>query len=48
MLSEMLTAGIIQPSYSQFSSPMFLVRKKDDYRQFKKVTAPNKYPIPVI
>ncbi|KAL4025983.1 hypothetical protein IC575_014389 [Cucumis melo] len=54
-LQELVDKGYIRPSVSPWGAPVLFVKKKDgtfrlciDYRQFKKVTIRNKYPLPRI
>ena len=54
-LEELLKKGLIFPSVSPWGAPVIFVKKKDDslrlcidYRQLKKVTIKNRYPLPRI
>ena len=51
----MLQAGIIMPNTSLFSSPIVLVKKKDDtwkfctnYRALNAITVKDNFPIPIV
>ena len=54
-LQELIEKGYIQPSVSPWGAPILFVKKKDDmmqmcidYRQLKKMTIKNHYPLPRI
>ena len=55
IINDMLSSGQIQKSYSSWSSPVLLVKKKDgsyrfviDYRQLNNITERDSYPLPRI
>jgi len=55
LVKQLLQAQMIRPSVSPYSSPVILVKKKDntwrlcvDFRQLNSNTIKNKYPIPII
>lgn len=55
IINELLAEGIIRPSNSPYSSPIVLVKKKDnsfrlyvDYRELNKITVKDNFPTPLI
>ncbi|CAG9132567.1 unnamed protein product [Plutella xylostella] len=55
MVGDMLDAGIVRESTSEYASPIILVRKKDgslrmcvDYRMLNSITVKERYPMPII
>ncbi|KAL0881567.1 hypothetical protein ABMA27_001398 [Loxostege sticticalis] len=54
-IDEWLAKGVIRPSYSDYASPLVLVKKKDgstrvcvDYRKINQKMIKDEYPLPVI
>jgi hypothetical protein len=55
MVQELLTAGVIHPSMSPYSSLVVMVLKKEgswrmcpDFHALNKLTIKDKFPIPII
>ncbi|KAL4367918.1 hypothetical protein GQ457_05G016100 [Hibiscus cannabinus] len=55
LIKEMLENGVIRDSNSAFSSPIVIVKKKDDswrmcvdYRRLNQLTVKDKFPMPII
>ncbi|KAL4319444.1 hypothetical protein GQ457_18G018050 [Hibiscus cannabinus] len=55
LIKEMLENGVIRDSNSAFSSPIVMVKKKDDswrmcvdYRRLNQLTVKDKFPMPII
>lgn len=55
IIKQLIKKGEIQESFSPFSSPAIMVRKKDggwrlcvDYRELNALTIKNKFPMPII
>jgi hypothetical protein len=51
----MLESRIVVPSFSPFTSPVLLVKKKDDswmfcvdYKKLNSISVKNKFPLPII
>lgn len=54
-LTELLEAGLVQPSKAPYGAPVLFQKKQDgslrmcvDYRALNKVTVKNKYPVPLV
>jgi hypothetical protein len=54
-VTKVLECGIVVPSLSSFTSPVLLVKKKDDswrfcidYRKLNIILVKNKFPLPII
>ena len=54
-LTELLDAGLVQPSKAPYGAPVLFQKKQDgtlrmcvDYRALNKVTIKNKYLIPLV
>ncbi|GBO45647.1 Retrovirus-related Pol polyprotein from transposon 297 [Araneus ventricosus] len=54
-VAEWLEQGIVEPCFTEYSSPVVIVRKKDgtprvciDYRKLNKVVVKDRFPLPLI